>query len=618
MKNITKITKIKKQKEPEIKQINAVDPDLELVEFVKRNHDAAVKYRQKFTPEWDNIIGQIRCCHPEAWSEKDDWQSKVFIPQQAKKSETAFAYLDKMLYGQKRFYNISGIEKKDKERDGYISELFDVILDRGNFYFENDFVTHEACDIGTGFLKLLVKPDRSGIDFIWRSAYNISFDPSCGYNILKAKYACDEYKKTINELVAELDKPNPLYTKEAIQKVINEAELAGQGKSDEDLTTVKSIDGTSQVTISKDWFELKIVEYWGKVKESFEEKLGENTVKKYKMKDKIVVTVNDKIKIRDVDNPYGFIPIFACRVKPRPYDAYGLGFCQNTMDLQDLTNSMINLGFDSLKICSMDIAVVDASKLKDPASIEYRPMATWFVKGDPRQAVLLTRQGISALGQIMQGLTILDQFDQEASGVPRQSGQASELSDNGTGTLGEYQAKLAMIDNRFLKIGRFIERDYVEPVLKAIFKILFNPQFFNQKLIDRIVGVKEVEVISSDPYTQQPIKTTQIEPKLNFNEIANSGDMAFDFKAVGMTQFAKAIETLQKLKELLLTVVKTPQLMIMCKVEEIFKRVLQAADIGDYQDLIKSDEEIKNIMDQIYSGEQGGQPMQPQGGANVL
>lgn len=606
-------------KKAQVKAIQPPDPDLEKIEFVKRNHEAAVKYRRKFSDVWDNIIKQIRCVHPKEWDEKEDWQSKVFIPQQAKKSETAFAYLDKMLYGQKRFYNISGVEKKDKEEAGYIMDLYDVIFDRGNFYFENDFVLHEGSDIGTGFIKTLVKPDQTGLDFFWRSAYNISFDPTCGHNWANVKFVCDEYKKTIPELVAELDKPNPLYAKEAIQKVIDTAEEIGKGKSDEDLVAVKGIDGTSEITIAKDWFEVVVVEYWGKVKESFEEKVGDNTIKKFRMVDKIVVTVNDKVKIREDVNEYGFIPIRPCRVKPRNYDTYGLGFCENTSDLQELTNSMINLGFDSLKLCSMDIAVIDATKIKDPASIEYRPMATWLVKGDPRQAVSLTRQGISALGEIIRGLTVLDQFDQEASGVLRQVQGAPELGGGGDNTLGEYQAKLAMIDNRFLKIGRFIERDYIENLLKDMFKILFNPKFFNQALLNRILGLKEVKVTVMNPLTGQPEQQVTQDIKLNFDEIASRGDMAYDFKAVGLTQFSKAMETLQKLRTLLIEVVKTPQLMIISKVEEIFKRVLQAADIGDYVDLIKSDEEIERIMNQIYGGQQGQPqpPMPPQAGGMV-
>jgi hypothetical protein len=54
--------------------------------------------------------------------------------------------------------------------------------------------------------------------------------------------------------------------------------------------------------------------------------------------------------------------------------------------------------------------------------------------------------------------------------------------------------------------------------------------------------------------------------------------------------------------------------MIISKVDEIYKRTLQAAEIGDYADLIKSDEEIKQIMNQLYSGQGMGQPPTMAGG----
>jgi hypothetical protein len=224
-----------------------------------------------------------------------------------------------------------------------------------------------------------------------------------------------------------------------------------------------------------------------------------------------------------------------------------------------------------------------------------------MLKGNPNEAVKLGRQGISALTDIMRGLTILDQFQQESTGVLRQIQGAPELTAGGSETLGEYQAKLAMIDNRFLKIARFIERDYFEPMLKGMFKILFNPKFFNQAIIDRILGMKEETMMMPGPIGEN-IPMKRMVQKLDFNKISQITEMGYDFKAVGMTQFTKALETLTKLKELLLTVVKTPQLMIISKVEEIYKRVLQAAEIQDYHDLIKTDEEIQKIMNQLYGG----------------
>ena len=134
----TTIKKIKKQKEIEVNDFVPYDPDAELVDFVRRNHDAAVDYRKKFKDKWDMIIQQVRCVHPSAWANKESWQSKVFIPQQTKKVETARAYLDKMLFGVKRFFNISGVERRDKDLEGNMMDLFDVVLDRGNYSLKND------------------------------------------------------------------------------------------------------------------------------------------------------------------------------------------------------------------------------------------------------------------------------------------------------------------------------------------------------------------------------------------------------------------------------------------------------------------------------------------------
>jgi hypothetical protein len=322
--------------------------------------------------------------------------------------------------------------------------------------------------------------------------------------------------------------------------------------------------------------------------------------------------VNDKFLIRDDDNDYGFKPFFGCRTKLRKYDYYGLGFCENSMDLQELMNSMVNLGFDSLKICSMDIAMINENEVKDKSSIEYKPMAIWRFKSDPRAAVQLSRQGISALGEIIRGITVLDQFQQEASGVLRQiSGQET----GGNGTLGEYNAKLAMADNRFLKVARMIEKDYIVPMVRGVFKILFNPKFFNQELVDRIIGVRmeKQQIIGMDG---MPVEVEVEVPKLNFDEIAAARDMALDFKATGMTQFVSRLETIQKLKELLMEAVKVPQLQVITKVDEVFKRILQMSEIPDFEELVKSDEEIKAIFNQIYAGGQAGQPMPGQGMPN--
>lgn len=583
-----------------------VDHDAALVAYVNECHTAGDKHRGKFKTRWDEIEAQIRCVHPEGWAEKEEWQTKVFVPQQSKTSETAQAYLDKMLFGAKRFFGIQGTEQRDKDEEAAIEELFDNFLERGGFPLENDFVLNESCSgPGTSFIKITVNPNRTGLVFTWRSAYNLTLDPAACHKLDYAQYIVDEYERPLQTLIDDVQKGTSIYSKAKIQALVRAAENAGQSLSNVALATVKGFDGTA-VMIDPAYKIVKLKEFWGmaKVRETKKaEKEGEKDAETETWDDRIIVVANSTLCIRNDHNDYGFKPFFGCRVKPRKYEYYGLGFLDNVVDLQELTNSLINLGFDSLKMCSMDIAIIDETKVKDPASIEYRPMAVWKMKGNPRDSVLMTRQGVSALAEIVRALTVLDQFNQEATGVLRQVQGAPALSGGSGETLGEYQAKLAMIDNRFLKIARFIERDYIEPMLRGIFKITFNPQFFNQNLVDRIIGKKTVT--APDPANPQgpPIKAEM--PKLDFAKIAGQGEMGYDFSAYGMTQFSKSLETLQKLRELLEIVVKTPQLQILFNIKELVKRTLRAAEIQDFEDLMKSDDEISTIMGQIYSGTTG-------------
>lgn len=605
-----KISKIRESKKKAEKvKITPMDPNQALISFIRTCHENGIQYRDKFKPKWDKIESQIRVEHPPEWANKEDWQTKVFIPQQSKTSETAEAYLDKMLFGQKRFFNIKGIEKRDREMETELGTLYDTIFDRGDFSVENDFVLKEACSgPGTAFLKLTVKPDRTGINFTWRSPYNLIIDPDCGHRLKFAKYIIDEYKENIQTLIDDAKTENALYKEKEVRELLRVAEEIGQSETDEALVTVKSFDGTS-VQISSKFLMVNLVEFWGLIEKKKQIKNEDGTSSEQLVYEERIVTVaNNRVILRNTENDYGFKPFIAMRVKPRKYDFYALGFLDNVVDLQELTNSLINLGFDSLKLCSMDIAIIDGTKVKDPTSIEYKPMAMWMMKGDANSSVKLTRQGVSALTDITRGLTILDQYQQEATGVLRQIQGAPELG-GGSETLGEFNAKLAMIDNRFLKIGRFIEKDFVEPMLKMVFRILFNSKFFSQLLIDRILGTK-TEIIGANP-DGSPI--TQEVSKLSFDVLAQIGEMGLDFKAVGMTQFVKTLETLQKLKELLGIILQTPQLQVLFKIDEIVKRVLQAAEIQDYQDLMKTKEEIEAVMNKIYSGVQSGGTPPPQG-----
>jgi hypothetical protein len=286
---------------------------------------------------------------------------------------------------------------------------------------------------------------------------------------------------------------------------------------------------------------------------------------------------------------------------------------------------MINLGFDSLKISSMDIIMLDETKVKDPNSIKYKPLAVWKLKDI--NAAKIQRQPVSAISDIINGLNLIDQLDQDASGITRQAQGAQNLSGAGTSTdtLGEYQLKIAAIDQRFLDQGRFIENDYIIPLIKIIFKVILNPELFSQDKVNRILGFKEIDdlqnVPEQDPVTGGTRNITKVVGKikvlkLDIEKLRKRGEAAYDFKAIGITQFTDKLETIEKLKQALQVALSNPTLTAMTKIDVLWKKLFQISDIEDYDELLRTKDEIKELLSQQQGPQmrQPNMPMPQQGG----
>ena len=164
------------------------------------------EYRDRFKPTWEEIEKQIRQEPPEEWDKKEDWQSKVYLGLQAKTSETAFANLSAMLFPSDRFYEIRGVESRDRELEGNLETLIQNVMYRGGFYQEKDFMLEEGSDLGTSFLKILSRKNKDGIDFVWRSCFDCLVDPQARHKWEQSRYWVDQYKKDISYVLEEINR----------------------------------------------------------------------------------------------------------------------------------------------------------------------------------------------------------------------------------------------------------------------------------------------------------------------------------------------------------------------------------------------------------------------------
>lgn len=112
---------------PEIVEEGGVMPEetpreTAVLEHVKSCRITADDYRKRFKTKWDEVQSQVAQQHPSEWDKKAAWQTKVYIGLQSKKSETAAAYLHKMIFGNRRFYAVEGVEQNDKKISDSIME----------------------------------------------------------------------------------------------------------------------------------------------------------------------------------------------------------------------------------------------------------------------------------------------------------------------------------------------------------------------------------------------------------------------------------------------------------------------------------------------------------------
>jgi len=588
--------------------------DTEYLIFLSDCKTSGIQYRDKFRDTWEEIERQIRCVPPDSWQLKEDWQTKIYIPLQSKKSEIALSYLSKMIFPKGTNFGLTGVSEDDKEDVQQLVLLISTLMRMGGFQTENEFVLTEAIDQGTAFLKLTMTGDENITKLTWRSPLNCVFDPDCGHNFSRKRFWTDLYKKDISWLMNETRNPHSLYSKDKIKSFFDDAagEVAAVSQTNQNTSsqsqenreptlTIRSIDGTQDITIPAKYKIVDIDEHWVMVP----------TSDGYDMR--VTTILNSKYILRDNENELGFIPVTWCRTKPRKYDAYGRGYMENTRGLQDLINTTINLGFDSLKISSMDIIVINERAVADPASIKYKPLAIWKMKDI--NGVKIQRQPSSSITDILRGLTIIDQIDQDASGITRHAAGTPSLSSTGTepNTLGEYKLQLQMVDDRFLKQGRFIEMDYYVPLITMYYKIVMNEKLFTQKMADDILGMKQVDELEIDPISKEAkVIGKKSIPKLDLKNLREKGDMSKNFVAFGVTLFTDKLEKIEKLKQALDAALSNPTLSALTKIDVLWQRLWQAAEIDDYQDFLRSIDEVKEML-----GEQGAPPgappMAPQG-----
>jgi len=573
--------------------------DEELVKYVMDARKRAKYFRDAYQEDIDKCVNNYNCVHPQEWKAKEKWATRVFIPLAYKNVEVAASLLGKMLFSQKDFFEITGFNPEEDDLREALKDFVVHLLQKGNFYNIAMLALKESCITSTSFLKTVdVSKGKNDftLHFLPRTFYDVMIDPSVSTYWVNSRFIIDEYERDISDIIS-----NPIYDygKKHLDDIKKNTETS-KNFSEENR---KAMDRVQDAGIDVTYKPHYVLEFHGKVKDP-------ETQEDVEM---IVTICDEKWVIRrdevedEEDRAYDVI-----RVNPIPKQFYGAGLVLKDLDIQELANGVINLWMDNWKLSAMKMVAVDPAGDVKWDTVKFEPGAIWEVA---KNAISPIEVGIAVDG--LAALGILDQLSQETSGITKTAqGQSTPGTDE---TLGEVQLKLSRSDTRFVNIAKFIEAEFLGRFIKKV--INYTIKNCPQSYVDKIMGFREekrklpVPVIGDVVQQAQNLvnKVFRIR-RLDLDHIRKNygqkgAEVALDFHPIGISRFSSKGEEQARYKELIQAILSNETLGMLFDVKKTIKRGFQSMGFENIGDLMKSDEDLDEILAQM----QGAQ--QPQGRA---
>jgi|GEM_PF-2622246 len=299
------------------------------------------------------------------------------------------------------------------------------------------------------------------------------------------------------------------------------------------------------------------LEFWGLVPAEMLADAGVELPDGTDLEDEIealVVLGGNGIVVKACVNPIGHRPFFVCPYKKRPHVIYGMGVAEAMRDSQKMINSSARMIIDNKALSGngmvgVNIDRLDTKRMKNDFTVYSGK--TWYVKGNvaPRDAVdsIAFTDVTSGLRELME---LFERFSDEETGIPKYTNgeQNNFLNKTASG-----MSMLMTQANINLKtVVKNIDIYWTEPIVEA-----FNSWFQN------------FAPMQGQPAL--PIKT----------------------KATGTDSLiAKELKMENLMKFMQITASKEDAIFM-----DRTKLIKQVADILETRDVMRSDDEIKEIME---------------------
>jgi len=572
------------------------------VQTVKGLREESKRDRDQFSPVWMEVENQINLVPPEEWGDKDTWQTQTYLPLQAKAHESAVALLDEMMFGRGRWFSVKGIGKEDRKVETDLIRFMEILFELGRFRTNIGFVMSQAVATGTGYLKMTVDQSKKlpRLMFSFRNSKRAFQDPTSIVDFNESRYWMEEYNANIHDIVSD-----KAFDKKGVDELLEHLE----GKSNPDVgdhIQMFSSEGDRQYQISTIYQEVSLIEYWGKLPVEKKKEIDGREVSYWDVENRVVTIADGAVQLRSAESDYGgILPICRMRVKRKLNHAYGSGLLLNGIAMQNIGNTIVNLGLDSAKLGMLPIRIFETGALANAASFNLRPLGEIELHPGRMEHFKIEHFESQSIRDMVNCLNIIDQQHQEATGITRHT-QGAETVLGQEETLGQTQIKLQSAERRVYRFAKEITEEFISDILRKMFDIITDDKFIDgfQALADRILG-PNIEPVR-DAQTGQELGQLP-SSKIDLKELK---ELELDFIPIGLTNFVQKSMIVQKLTALIQSVVGSEQMMSILNIEKVFRAIVEMSEIPDWEEYVKTDEELAMMQQQM----QQMQMMQQQAG----
>lgn len=386
------------------------------------------------------------------------------------------------------------------------------------------------------------------------------------------EYYVDPNAKTPEESIGEIQFKRILpaqFRKLAYQGGYNkdlvlEAARRATSRDEHDLRYIQLGDNYMGENGEKD-IRVSVLEYWGLVPVRMLREAGCDLPPDTLEEDSIeglVVLAADGIVIKACVNPLGRRPFYVAPYKKRPHVIYGQGVAEMMRDSQKMVNSSARLIIDNKALSGNGLIGINIDRIntKRTGNLSVYPGKTFYVKGSfaPREAIDSISFPDITMG-LQQLMEMFERFSDEETGIPKYTSGQQDSFMNKTAT--GISMLLTQANINLKTVMKNIDNFWIEPIVEA-----FHDWFMvMDESNDRKIPLK-IKATGTDSLMAKEIK---LENYMKFMQItSNPSDAIFLDRVKLMKNIA---------------------------------RILEADDV------LRSDEEIQQIMDQMtILAQQGG------------